>query len=195
MEKINEYFINYDKLYQAIDEGHYLPSFLHQYHGDNLSALLIMNKMLFHFEKTSEYEKCRKIKEQIDLFNRRIEYTQTEFIDYQLHSNATISVAPKSIQEAIDFISTQINSSANKDIDTYDLLEKRTNVLTAMMFNRFAPIIKNVFAIDVEFYKNHPIMIEFNREHSIYDVDEMCYELIYRATDTIKNQMPDFFDV
>lgn len=193
--KINDYFVNYDKLYDAIEQGNYLPAFLYQYHGDNLTALLIMYRMVKYFEDKAEYEKCQKIKEQIDLFNRKIDYTQTKFIDYQLPQNVTISIAPESIQEAVRFISSQINSSNNKDVGTYDLLEKRTDVLTAMMFNTFSPIIKNVFALDPEFHGDNPMMNEFNEKHSIYDIDEMCYELIYRATDAIKNQLPDFFDV
>lgn len=195
MEKINEYFINYDKLYQAIDEGNYLPAFLYQYQGDNLSALLIMSKMKSHFENKSEYEKCQKIKEQFDLFHRKIDYTQTKFIDYDLPQNVKISIAPISIKEAVDFISAQINSSNNHDVGTYDLLEKRTDVLTAKMFNTFAPIIISVFGLDPEFHEDNPMMVEFNEEHSIYDIDEMCYELIYRATDVVKGHLPDFFDV
>lgn len=185
-EKINELFFNYDKFYELIDQGIYVPTYIKKYNGDLLTGALFLKAMIKHFEKNSEFEKCQKIKEQLDFLMRKVDVEEVKFIDFTLEENSYIHYCPYNKAEAIDYIHQEISKGNSHNLDSLDLLDKKTSVLTAMLYGTYAPVIISVFALDEELSEINPIMIDFAHDE-VYDIDEMSYNLIFQSVEYIKS--------
>lgn len=185
-ERINELFFNFDKFYDLIDEGIYIPTYIKKYNGDILTGALFLKAMIKHFEEKTEFEKCQKIKEQLDFLMRKVDFDDIKFIDLNLEENSLIHYCPYNKTEAIDYIHQEISKGNSHDLDSLDLLDKKSVLITAQLYHIYAPVIKSVFAIDEDLSEINPVMIDFAQDE-IYDVDEMCYNLIFQAVEYIKS--------
>lgn len=188
MIEINDLFFNFDKFYDLVEEGVYIPSQMKFEDGAVLSGALALKHMLAYFENKTQYEKCAKIKEQYDLLMRKIDFEQLKHVDIHHEKNKLIHLIPFSRTEAIDYVYQTMSSGNSHNLSLNELIQKPSHLVTAMIYNTYMPTILQSFAIDLRLAKDNPIMIDM-AQSEIYNPDEISYHLIFQAAEMVKSTL------
>ncbi len=185
MDDIQDIFFNPDAFYDLIDEGIYIPHYLMKDVVGIVAGGRALLKLLDTFQERAEYEKCAKIKEQLDVLVGDLQLMDTKYLNIDPSVNERFDIFTVEKEFAVKHIKDVVINGYNHTLTKEDFLHKSKEVICALLYSTYNPVIKNVFGLHIDLKDINPLMKIFNEE-GLYNVDDMSYNLLASAIERVK---------